>query len=141
MGAKQAQGYLALEVDMSATSTPDFERVTRVTVANGLGFGENRIDTTTLDTPEGSTESISGNRPNQPLTGTFQDDPDSETQEKLHEAGDANTALTFRLIRGTRAQIFRAVPILTISGAVGGIVTYSYSLTPEAKPTRETVTP
>lgn len=141
MGAKQAQGYLALEVDMSATATPNFQRVTRVTVANGLGFGENRIDTTNFDTAPGSQESISGPRPNQPLTGTFQDDPDSPTQQKLHDAGDSNTPLTFRLIRGTKAQVFSAVPVLTISGAVNGIVTYSYSLTPEAKPTRATVTP
>ncbi|MFC7378271.1 hypothetical protein [Brevundimonas sp. GCM10030266] len=126
---------------MSSTSTPDWERVDRVTVANGLGFGENRIDTTNFDTPEGSTESISGPRPNQPLTGTFQDDPDSLTQQKLHEAGDSNTPLGFRLIRGTKAQVFNAVPVLTISGSVGGVVTYSYSLTPEAKPTRATVTP
>ena len=141
MGAKQAQGYLALEVDMSTTGTANFERVDRVTVANGLGFGENRIDTTNFDTPVGSQESISGPRPNQPLTGTFQDDPDSTTQQKLHDAGDSNTPLTFRLIRGTKAQVFNAVPVLTISGAVNGIVTYSYSLTPEMKPTRDTVTP
>lgn len=141
MGAKQAQGYLALEVDMSSTESPDFERVTRVTVASGLGFGENRIDTTSFDTPVGETESISGPRPNQPLTGTFQDDPDSLTQQKLHTAGDANTPLTFRLLRGLKAQVFDAVPVLTISGTVGGVVTYSFSLTPEAKPARETVTP
>lgn len=138
MGAKQAQGYIHLDVDTSETETPDWERVNRVTVANGLGFGENRIDTTNFDTPVGQTESISGPRPNQPLTFTMQDDPDSETQELLHDAGDTNTPLKFRLVRGTKAQIFSAVPVLTLGAAVGGVVTYNGSLTPEAAPTRTT---
>lgn len=141
MGAKQAQGYIHLDVDTSATDTPTWERIDRVTVANGLGFGENRIDTTNFDTPAGTTESISGPRPNQPLTFTMQDDPDSETQVILHEAGDDNESLKFRLVRGTKAQIFEAVPVLTLGAAVGGVVTYNGSLTPDAKPTRATVTP
>lgn len=137
----QAQGYLSLLVDTSTTGGPTYTKVPGVIVANGLGFGENRIDTTDFDTPVGSQESISGARPNQPLTFTMHDEAGDAVQEKLHKAGDDNTALKFRLLRGTRAQDFAAVPSLTISGAVNGVVTYSGSLTPEAKPTRATVTP
>jgi len=141
MGAQQAQGYIKLQVDVSETETPEWENVDRVTVANGLGFGENRIDTTSFDTPVGTQESISGARPNQPLTFTMQDDPESETQEMLHLAGDANESLRFRLVRGTKGQLFTAVPVMTLGASVGGVVTYNGSLTPDVKPTRSTVTP
>ena len=137
----QTQGYMKLQVDLSSTSTPDWTDIPGVTVANGLGFGENRIDTTDFDTPVGTTESISGSRPNQPLTFTMHDEPDDEAQEALHEAGDANETLQFRLVRGTKAQIFSSVPVLTLGAAVGGVVTYNGSLTPEAAPTRGAVTP
>ena len=135
----QAQGYLKLQVDLSATGTPDWTDIKGVTVASGLGFGENRIDTTDFDTPVGSQESISGPRPNQPLTFTMHDEPADEAQIALHEAGDDNESLKFRLLRGTKAQVFEAVPVMTLAGAVAGVVTYNGSLTPNAKPTRATV--
>lgn len=136
-----AQGYMKLEVDLSATETPDWTSIPGVTVANGLGFSENRIDVTDFDTPAGSTESISGPRQNTPLTFTMHDEPEDEAQIALHEASDDNESLKFRLIRGTKAQVFTAVPILNLGAAVNGVVSYNGSLTPDGKPTRSTVTP
>lgn len=133
----QAQGYMALEVELATVWT----NIPGVTVANGLGFGENRIDTTDFDTPIGTTESISGPRPNSPLTFTMHDESADAAQIAMHEAGDDNESLNFRLVRGTKAQEFTAVPVLTLGASVGGIVTYNGSLTPDAKPTRETITP
>lgn len=136
-----AQGYMKLQVDLSATSTPDWTNIPGVTVANGLGFSENRIDTTDFDTAPGSTESISGPRANTPLTFTMHDEAADEAQIALHDASDDNEALKFRLIRGTKAQVFTGVPVLNLAAPVNGVVTYSGSITPDAKPTRSNVTP
>lgn len=135
----QAQGYLKLDVDLSATETPDWTNVPGVTVASGLGFGENDIDTTDFDTPVGSQESVPGARPNLPLTFTMHDEPEDEAQIAMHTANDNNAPMKFRLRRGTKAQVFSGVPNLSLTGAVQGIVTYSGSVKPQAKPTRVTV--
>lgn len=135
----QAQGYLKLDVDLSSTETPTWTNVPGVTVAAGLGFGENDIDVTDFDTAPGTQETISGARPNVPLTFTMHDESDDAAQIAMHAAGDANTPMQFRLRRGTKAQVFSGVPNLTLSGPVAGVVTYSGSIKPQAKPTRTTV--
>lgn len=134
-----AQGYMKVEVDLSATETPTWTNVTGVTVANGLGFGENRIDVTDFDTAPGSTESISGARPNTPMTFTMHDEPADAAQTAIHDASDDNESMQWRLRRGTKAQVFMGVPIVTLAAPVNGVVTYSVSVTPDAKPTRATV--
>jgi hypothetical protein len=142
--AVQAQGYMKLNYNAGTDETPDWKNVPGVTVANGLGFGENRIDTTNFDTPPGTTESLSGPRPNTPLTFTMQEKTDTEdaaAQEAIHTAADNNVSLGWRLIRGTKAQTFKGVPIMNLSAPVNGVVTYSGSITPDAKPTRGTATP
>jgi hypothetical protein len=136
-----AQGYMKLQVDLSATGTPDWTNVPGVTVANGLGYSENRIDVTDFDTAPGSTESISGPRANTPLTFTMHDEPTDEAQIAILEASDDNESLGWRLKRGTKAQIFKGVPVVTLAAPVNGVVTYSVSITPDAKPTRGNVTP
>lgn len=105
-----AQGAIKVEVNLG-TATPDWTNVSGVTVANGLGFSENRIDTTSFDSAPGTQESISGARPNVPLTFTMHDDPEDEAQLAIHAA------------------------------PVNGVVTYSVSCTPDKAPTRSTVTP
>lgn len=136
-----AQGYMGIDVDLSATETPDWTNVPGATVANGLGFSENRIDVTDFDTAPGSTESISGPRQNTPLTFTMHDEATDEAQLAIHAASDDNVPLKWRLKRGTKAQIFTGVPTVNLAAPVNGVVTYSVSITPDAKPTRATVTP
>lgn len=142
--AVQAQGYMKLEYNAGTDAGPNWKNVPGVTVANGLGFGENRLNTTNFDTPVGTQESISLARPNTPLTFTMQEKTETEAaaaQEALHTASDTNTSLGWRLRRGTKAQVFKGVPILNIAAPVEGIVTYSGSITPDAAPTRAPVTP
>lgn len=133
-----AQGYMKVEVNLSATETADWTNVPGVTVANGLGYAENRIDVTDFDTPTGSTESISGPRANTPLSFTMHDEAADEAQIAIHEAADDNESLQWRLIRGTKAQVFMGVPVVNLGAPVNGVVTYSVSVTPDAKPTRTT---
>ena len=142
--AVQTQGYLKLEYNSGTDAAPEWKNVPGVTVANGLGFGENRMNTTNFDTPVGTQESLSLARPNTPLTFTMQEKTETEAaaaQDALHSASDTNTSLGFRLIRGTKAQSFKGVPILNIQASVEGIVTYSGSITPDAAPARAPVTP
>lgn len=136
-----AQGAIKVEVNLGTDETPNWTNVPGVTVANGLGFSENRVDTTDFDTPPGSQESISGARPNVPLTFTMHDEPADEAQLAIHEACDDNEPIGFRLLRGTRAQTFKSVPVVSLAAPVNGVVTYSVSATPDAKPTRSTVAP
>lgn len=136
-----AQGAIKVEVNLGTDVSPDWTNVPGVTVANGLGFSENRIDTTDFDSAPGTTESISGARPNVPLTFTMHDEPEDEAQQAIHDACDSNEAIGFRLLRGARAQVFTSVPVVSLAAPVNGVVTYSVSATPDAAPTRATVTP
>lgn len=136
-----AQGAIKVEVNLGTDETPNWTNVPGVTVANGLGFSENRIDTTDFDTPPGSQESISGARPNVPLTFTMHDEPADAAQLAIHEACDDNEPIGFRLLRGTLAQTFKSVPVVSLAAPVNGVVTYSVSATPDAKPARSTVAP
>lgn len=136
-----AQGAIKVEVNLGTDGSPDWTNVPGVTVANGLGFSENRIDVTDFDTAPGTQESISGARPNVPLTFTMHDEPTDEAQIAIHEACDDNEPIGFRLLRGAKAQEFKSVPTVSLTAPVNGVVTYSVSATPDAKPTRATVTP
>lgn len=136
-----AQGAIKVEVNLATGGSPDWTNVPGVTVANGLGFSENRIDTTDFDSAPGTQESISGSRPNVPLTFTMHDEPEDEAQLAIHAACDTNTPIGIRLLRGLKAQTFTSVPTVTLAAPVNGVVTYSVSCTPDAAPTRNTVTP
>lgn len=136
-----AQGAIKVEVNLGTDVAPDWTNVPGVTVANGLGFSENRLDVTDFDTPPGSQESISGARPNVPLTFTMHDEPEDEAQLAIHEACDDNVPIGIRLLRGLKTQEFKSVPNVSLAAPVNGVVTYSVSATPDAKPVRDTVTP
>lgn len=136
-----AQGAIKVEVNLGTDVAPDWTNVPGVTVANGLGFSENRIDVTDFDTAPGTQESISGARPNVPLSFTMHDEPTDEAQLAIHAACDDNEAIGIRLLRGLKAQEFTSVPNVTLAAPVNGVVTYSVSATPDAKPTRSTITP
>lgn len=135
------QGAIKVEVNLGTDVSPDWTNVPGVTVANGLGFSENRIDTTDFDTAPGTTESISGARPNVPLTFTMHDEPEDEAQLAIHAACDDNEAIGIRLLRGTKAQTFKSVPTVSLGAPVNGVATYSVSATPDAAPARSAVTP
>lgn len=131
-----AQGAIKVGVNLATDEDPDWTNVPGVTVANGLGFGENRVDTTTFDTAPGTQASMSGPRSNVALTFTMHDEPDDDAQLAIHQASDDNQAMGFRLLRGSRAQEFSGVPVVSLAAPVNGVVTYSVSVTPDAKPSR-----
>lgn len=121
-----AQGFTKLQVQISSA----FVDIPGGTNAAGGGKPPNNIDATNFDTPVGTMESLPGPRTNSPYTFEMQLKPSDATQEALFTAEGANNPLIFRLKTGTVGTTFSAVPSLSMSSPVAGLVTYSISLNP-----------
>jgi hypothetical protein len=143
--AVAVQGFMKLEIDTSATETPNYESVPGVFNVSGGGKPGNKIDSTDFDTPVGETESIPGPRQNSPYSFSMHYEPGNAIQKRLFTSEDTNAPVKLRIKFGTGAGAeaipFSAVPTLTLGAPVEGKVTYDGSVEPLKAANRETVTP
>lgn len=137
--ATLTQGFLKLQLNMGSSS-PNWQDIPGVTVANGLGMAENRVNVTDFDTTPGSNEYMSGPRDPNPLSFTMHYEQGNTQQEALFTAEAANEELEFRLLFGApsggKQIVFEGVPSLQLGAPVNGVTTYSGTVTPLQAPVR-----
>lgn len=142
--ATAAQGFIKVQIDMSATETPDYQDVKGVFDVNGGGRTDNPIPATDFDTPAGETEEIPGPRGNNPYTFNMHYEQGEETQEKLFTSEATNTPVKIRIKFGSgvsaKGVTYPCVPVLALAASVEGKVTYSASVKPLTAAQRGTAT-
>ncbi|MNH96429.1 hypothetical protein D3C85_1181550 [compost metagenome] len=139
--AELVQGKVKVEIDTSATATPDWTNIPGVTSASYSGGAPRETDATDFDTPEGETETLYGAKPNPPLTFQMHLTPGDATQELLFTAYHAGTIQTVRLKAKTKSTTFTGRVQIGEEHSVDGKMTSSVSILPQSAAKRETVTP
>lgn len=134
--ATLVQGAVKVELDTSATETPDWEVIPGVTTASYTGGTPREIDAADFDTPVGETETLYGARNNPPLTFQMHLDPGNTIQELLFTAYATAEDVTVRLKAKTKATTFTGRVVIGESHAVDGKMMCDCSIMPKAAPVR-----
>lgn len=134
------QGAIKVEIDKSATETPEWENVPGVINASYTGGTPREVDATDFDTPVGETETLYGARNNPPLTFQMHLEPGDATQELLFAAYASAEDVKVRLKATTKATVFIGRVVIGESHAVDGKMTSDVSIMPKSAPVRGAAT-